>query len=155
MTPENKPIKRHPSMQQFSRDHHFGLLLSWKIRQGIKKNIALERMKAYAIWTFEHQIKPHFDLEEVHLLSLLSEDDALRVQTIKEHRVLEALFNTENFSQDTLSNIEELLDAHIRFEERILFNHLQQIATPEELARIEEKHHEAIFKDDWQDEFWT
>lgn len=155
MTQKNQPIKRHPSMQQFSRDHHFGLLLSWKIRQGIQKNIALERMRDYAVWAFEYQIKPHFELEEQYLLPLLTEEDALRVQTIEEHRALENLFHTKDFSQDTLSDIEALLDAHIRFEERVLFNHLQQIATPEELAKIEAIHHDTILKDDWQDEFWA
>lgn len=142
-------------MQQFSRDHHFGLLLSWKIRQGIKKNIELQRIWAYAIWVFEQQIQPHFALEEQLLLPLLSEDDAMRQRTIDEHRALEKLFRTENFSKSTLTDIETLLDAHIRFEERVLFNHLQQIATAEKLKEIEEVHKEGFAEADWEDAFWV
>ena len=37
-------------------------------------------------------------------------------------------------SYDTLKSIGELLDAHIRFEERILFNEIQAVATPEPVS---------------------
>ena len=33
------PIKRTSSLISYSKEHHFGLLLVWKIRQGIKREI--------------------------------------------------------------------------------------------------------------------
>ena len=41
-----KPLKRHAGLVELSRDHHHGLLLSWKIRQGLKKEIEPEAGKA-------------------------------------------------------------------------------------------------------------
>ena len=35
-----KPQKRHKALQPLSREHHHGLLLSWKIRTGFSKDIA-------------------------------------------------------------------------------------------------------------------
>jgi len=31
----NQPIKRHVALQPVSREHHYGLLLSWKIRDSL------------------------------------------------------------------------------------------------------------------------
>lgn len=41
----SQPIKRHPSLQPLSREHHYGLLLSWKIREGFKREVPPERIK--------------------------------------------------------------------------------------------------------------
>lgn len=41
----SKSIKRTKALQPLSRDHHHGLLLCWKIRQGIKLNVEPERIK--------------------------------------------------------------------------------------------------------------
>jgi len=41
----SNPIKRNEALKPLSRDHHHGLLLCWKIRQGIKLNIEPERIK--------------------------------------------------------------------------------------------------------------
>lgn len=42
-----KPIKRHTALKPLSREHHHGLLLSWKIREGLKRNIEIPRIKKY------------------------------------------------------------------------------------------------------------
>lgn len=41
------PIKRHQAIVSFSKDHHFGLLLIWKIRQGLNKAVNPERISNY------------------------------------------------------------------------------------------------------------
>lgn len=35
-------MKRNENLVPLSRDHHFGLLCCWKIRQGIKKEVSQE-----------------------------------------------------------------------------------------------------------------
>jgi len=64
-----KPIKRHESIQPLSRDHHHGLLLSWKIRSGISKGVDINRIKKYADWFYTNHIKPHFGIEEKYALT--------------------------------------------------------------------------------------
>ncbi len=153
MNAKSKPQKRHPSLQQFSREHHFGLLLCWKIREGFRRNIELERMKKYTDWFFQTHLKSHFEAEEEFMFSLLPDDDKLKKRALKEHRKLERLFHDTIDVNRSLSLIEEQLDEHIRFEERILFNEIQKIATEEQLQKIEEMHQEPLI-DEWEDEFW-
>lgn len=153
MNTKPKPIKRHESIKQFSREHHFGLLLCWKIRTGLKKEISLERIKNYTDWFFENQLKPHFLAEEKYIFSILPEDHKLIKRALSEHRKLERLFNDDKDIYKSLNQIEEKLDEHIRFEERILFNEIQEVATEAQLQKIAEIHTE-LPKDEWKDAFW-
>ena len=152
MTP--KPLKRHKALQPLSRDHHHGLLLSWKIRSGFSKKIEPERIKTYADWFFETHLIPHFKLEEKYVFTLLDADNDLVKQALAEHRRLIRLFKTEDDIEKSLSKIEEELELHIRFEERILFPQIQKVATEVELALIAEIHHDENFVDKVDDEFW-
>ena len=148
-----KPLKRHKALQPLSREHHHGLLLSWKIRAGFNKNIEAERMKVYADWFFENHLVPHFELEEQHIFTILDEDNELVKRALSEHRRIKRLFADEDV-KSALSKIEEVLDQHIRFEERILFPEIQKSATEEQLEVIEKIHHETGFIDKLDDEFW-
>lgn len=149
-----KPLKRHKALQPLSREHHHGLLLSWKIRTGFSKNIEIERIKTYADWFFNNELIPHFELEEAHIFPLLKADNELVKRALAEHRRLKRLFNDEKDVERSLHKIEEELEQHIRFEERILFPEIQKTATKAQLALIEEIHHEEGFVDNVSDEFW-
>jgi len=39
---KTNPIKRNEAIAELSRDHHFALLLVWKIREGLKKAVKPE-----------------------------------------------------------------------------------------------------------------
>lgn len=149
-----KPLKRHKALQPLSRDHHHGLLLSWKIRTGFSKNIEAKRIKAYADWFFKNHLIPHFELEEAHIFPLLSADHDLVKRALAEHRRLKRLFSDKEDVKKTLHKIEEELEQHIRFEERILFPEIQKVATEDELALIENIHKDHGFVDNLDDEFW-
>lgn len=150
----NKPIKRHQALKPISRDHHFGLLLCWKIRQGFLKNIELDRIKKYTDWFYNVHLKEHFDLEEKYIFSILSPNDKLVKRALAEHRRLARLFEDETNILKSLNLIEEELDLHIRFEERVVFKAVQEIASEEQLQLIEGVHqHKEL--DDWDDEFWN
>lgn len=151
---KSKPLKRHKALQPFSREHHHGLLLSWKIRNGFSKNIEIERIKTYADWFFENELIPHFELEEAHIFPLLDADNELIKRALAEHRRLKRLFNDDKDVEKSLHKIEEELEQHIRFEERILFPEIQKSATEEQLALIEDIHSDERFVDNTTDEFW-
>lgn len=152
---KKKPIKRHEALKPLSREHHHGLLLCWKIRQGIKLEVDHARMKNYTDWFKKQYLYPHFEAEEEFVFPVLGEENQHVKKALAEHRRLRRLFDQDSEVIKALSLIEEELDAHIRFEERVLFNEVQQIATPEEFDEIEDKHHGIAFSDDdWQDHFW-
>lgn len=149
-----KPLKRHKALQPLSREHHHGLLLSWKIRSGFSKNVETKRIKTYADWFFENHLIPHFKLEETHIFTILDEDHELVKRALADHRRLKRLFTNDEDATKNLHKIEEELEQHIRFEERSLFPEIQKAATEEQLALIAEIHHEDGFVDNVEDEFW-
>lgn len=149
-----KPIKRDKVIQPFSRDHHHSLLLCWKIKTGIAKGISFERIKAYCDWFFVTHIHPHFAIEEEHLFPVLGNDHKLVKKALAEHRRLTRLFEDNSQLEKSISLIEEELASHVRFEERVLFNKIQEEASPEQLAHIAEVHKDEEFKENTQDQFW-
>lgn len=149
-----KPIKRNESIKPFSREHHQGLLLCWKIRTGIKKEIPAERIKKYINWFYEAQLKPHFEAEESLVFPILPADNELVLKAIKEHRQLQELVEETENLELTISNFHKILEGHIRFEERSLFALIQENATPEQLAHIDEFHNEVHFEENLSDPFW-
>ena len=75
-------------------------------------------------------------------------------RALAEHRRLTRLFNdTENMVK-SLSLIEEELDTHIRFEERILFNEIEKKASENQLTEIERIEDTGETESGWEDEFW-
>lgn len=149
-----KPIKRNRDLQALSRDHHHSLLLCWKIRTGFSKGVAADRIKHYIDWFFEHHIRPHFEMEEKHLFPILGNDNELVKKALEEHRRLGRLFNDTKDIPKSLSLIEEELEKHIRFEERILFNEIQKVASEAQLQLISKLHTDEKFSDNTDDEFW-
>ncbi len=149
-----EPIKREDALKALSRDHHHGLLLCWKIRQGIKRNIATERIKRYVDWFWNNHLRQHFEIEEKLLFPILGNQNELVKQTLAEHRRLKRLFENGNDIHKSISLIEEELEKHIRFEERVLFNEIQKVATKEQLQQIQLYHSDSKFADNLTDPFW-
>lgn len=149
-----KPIKRHIALQPTSREHHHGLLLAWKIREGLRLNRSTTRIKAYVNWFWENHLIPHFAFEEEYIFSILGTAHPHVIQALDEHGRLRTLFSAAKADEAYLRTIEKELTAHIRFEERILFNEIQNIASPAQLELIQEAH-TFIETGDWEDEFWT
>lgn len=148
------PLKRHPALQHLSHDHHHGLLLCWKIRQGFKLEVQPDRMKDYSEWFWNHHLEVHFREEEEFLFPILPAGNPLIKQAQTDHRRLKKLFtNWENIEKN-LGQIEEELERHIRFEERMLFPLIQEKASIEQLEAIGQKENQEKFQDNDSDLFW-
>ena len=150
----NAPIKRTETLKSFSREHHHGLLLCWKIRTGIKKNIEAARIKKYADWFYRSHLLPHFQMEERFVFTILGKENELVKKAIAEHRRISQLFDDTTEMSKNLSLIADELESHIRFEERILFNEIQKNATAEQLQLIQLNHSDEKFADNISDMFW-
>lgn len=81
----SNPIKRNEALKPLSRDHHHGLLLCWKIRRGIKRNIAPERIKKYLDWFWKNYLKPYFETEVQYVFPVLGSENELVKQALAEH----------------------------------------------------------------------
>lgn len=153
------PIKRHPAIVEYSKDHHFGLLLVWKIRQGVKNKIEKERIGKYVKMYFQYDLKAHFDEEEKFLLPLLPRTNKLRVKLEEEHTELKQYITAivkGTFGYETLDKFTNLLESHIRFEEREFFQHLQKVVDLDTVYFTEKKenHNQKDLDENWKDKFW-
>jgi hemerythrin-like domain-containing protein len=136
-------MKRGPGLIQLSREHHLALVLA-KRMQRIDAGTAgdIHGFVAAARKTFAEEIDPHFQTEEAVLLPALkvANEHELVSRTVSEHANLRALIRDMNH-QDvaSLQRFGDALEAHVRFEERILFPAAEAVLTPEVLAAVQ--HH--------------
>lgn len=153
MGENSTPIKRNESLKNLSRDHHYGLLLCWKIRTGLKK-VDHIRIKNYTDHFFKEHLLPHFGLEEKYIFPLLGEESTLVQTAMNDHKKLKQLFQTQENVLESLVQIEIELEKHIRFEERILFKELQRLIPEDELIAALGTVNGQPEEDDWEDKFW-
>ena len=156
---KSKPIKRSPAIVQFSKDHHFALLLIWKIRQGLSFGIQNERISNYINFFFKNYLAEHFKEEEKLLFVHLNKNNALRIIAEQGHTLIKALGGKIKTGSDItlLREFAEKLETHIRFEERMLFAHLQNLLSDDQLTFIKKQmqaKHSTINEDNWDDPFW-
>ncbi len=151
---KNTPLKRHPALHHLSHDHHQGLLVCWKIRQGFKLKIDPVRVKNYCMWFWKNHLQQHFEEEENGIFPVISSGDPLIKQALSEHKRLRKLFGNWEDIEKTLGQIEEGLEKHIRFEERVLFPIIQKKATKEQLDAISKYGKKEKFTDNNNDPFW-
>ena len=156
---KNKPIRRNEHIKKLSKDHHSGLLFCWKIRQGIKHEVAAERIKKYAGYFWSNHLAPHFEEEEVILFSPLN--DELVQRAIDDHKQIkhqldELLDGSAGEAKNGLMHLANLIDDHIRYEERKLFPHLEKVLSEKQLEEIGRKldSQPSPLTDDFEDQFW-
>lgn len=149
-----QPIRRHRSLRPLSREHHDGLLLCWKIRRALQRDIEIDRVEKYLKHYYLNHLLPHFQAEEELLFPLIGNEHSLVVQALDDHRRLRSLFEMSPYHVPVLTLIEQKLEKHIRFEERVLFREIQEAATPAGLEKIEELHRGIAIEDQWTDRFW-
>lgn len=160
MDEAKKPIKRNLAIVEFSKDHHFALLLVWKIREGLKKSIEHKRISQYVIHFYDTDLILHFDDEEKLLFNKLSFDNPLRIQAESEHKSIKLMVDElrDNSGDNCLlEKFADTLEKHIRFEERKLFNHLQENISDNVLTEIALSVNSRVHEPDgvWNDLFWT
>ncbi|WP_299701420.1 hemerythrin domain-containing protein [uncultured Pontibacter sp.] len=140
MTTATKPLKRDNSLIPLSREHHFGLLFCWKLKQGMANGTSFEIMRQYIQYFWKNILKPHCREEEVILKRLLPKDDVNSIRLHEEHQLIQAIIGLinkqKNLNTSLVATLQQDLTDHIRWEERELFPYLQTVADPEELADV-------------------
>lgn len=151
------PLKRAEAIVPLSRDHHHGLLFAWKLKQGIRYGVAPERMAPYVAYFWQEHLTPHFREEEALLFCHAPESDLVQ-QALREHMEICRLADAGATAAETalLQQLADLVNNHIRFEERVLFPFLEKNLSAETLretgAALDTVHH--VADDTWADVFW-
>ncbi len=136
-------MKRHPSLQPLSRDHHEALLQVQMLRsaaEGSPDDRRVARVRFRDLW--DGWFRDHLDLEERRLSALIpAAGDVGRLR--KEHGDIRSL--AEQFVRGAteagpagalMLRLAERLHDHIRWEERQLFPAIERAAGKEELRRL-------------------
>lgn len=143
-------MKRHPALISLSQDHHQGLLLAQLLKKNAPeyKGLPADRLgkMKYAIEVYKNELDQHFKEEEEIVFPYLKNKDKdideLVCEILSEHDILKSsilsLKDDDNLI-DQMDKIGHLLEAHIRKEERVLFEKIPQVLSEDELKIIKQK----------------
>ncbi|MBI3910875.1 MAG: hemerythrin domain-containing protein [Armatimonadetes bacterium] len=146
-------MKRSAELRGLSEEHHHGLVAARRLRLAAEGKAPLAEAIAWFLDAWRGQIQPHFRAEEEVLLPEFARarapDDPLIVRTLTEHvglrRAVRDLTQAlEDTPQSDLGERQRLLageigralEAHIRFEERILFPAIESALLPAASGRL-------------------
>lgn len=140
---EHAPIERHQALAPLSRDHYVGLVQARHlIRAADDDEIARRKAVAEFVDAWDTEIVQHFRDEERLLSDLM--DKADRERLLDEHERLSnlvsrvrALLHQVDPEAVVLRELGELLERHIRWEERDLFNRIQERVNLAQLAELQ------------------
>lgn len=125
-------MRRHPALHPLSRDHHDILLHARRLRgedPRVKVDTAIDRFLRYHDAVLVH----HFNEEEEALLRHLPADLGMRL--VAEHNDLRR--RAAGLRMDgQAAALGEALRAYVRYEEDVLFQHLQATLDEDALARL-------------------
>lgn len=129
-------MKRHADLLQLSREHHSALKLARLARfaSDAGNPEAIAQAAQTITSKFAEKIEAHFLAEEKGVLPALLAHGATDLvnRTLDEHKILRAL-NQQLQQPDgaTLARFGQMLYDHVRFEERELFERVQELLYPE------------------------
>jgi len=156
-------MKRHQSLETLSFEHHDALVVALRLKKGLAKNASLQTMADYALSLYRHHLIHHFDQEEQTLVEPLKPHKEARLlvqRMLNEHKRFAGLAGKlkadEKEKKAALKEFAELLNDHVRFEERELFTAAENLLSAEQLASISvylHRAHVAIDKN-WPVAFW-
>lgn len=143
-------MKRDKNLAPLSRDHHHGLITANMLKaDGSKEKepeIGLPEKADLAQSFWDTDLIFHFRNEETILYPFAKGKDELLDKMLErmlaEHASMKAMVENLGEAGDFEKVIDALgrkLEAHIRFEERELFEKIQEVFTPEELSALEGK----------------
>jgi len=129
-------MKRHPDLLQLSREHYGALKLARDARRAAASGDASEiaALAQRVVQIFPVELDPHFCVEEQGILVLLAQagQHVLVARTLADHaelrRLAQALATPD---ADSLLRFADLLGAHVRFEEREVFEVAQAVRAPD------------------------
>lgn len=148
MDEKRKPLKRHEALQPLSRHHMIALHLSLKMRRAgtVKSKLTIQELilEADEFWNPEGLV--HFREEEEILLTAFAQHASVDIPEIHdmliEHVQIRALFDTilktdePSLELDAIHELGEMLEKHVRKEERIIFPMIEKALPEDKLQEV-------------------
>lgn len=149
-------MKRDSNLVPFSHDHHHGLVFCRRLKKS--RNADRRTIERFVSEFWEVHLKRHFEEEERVLSDWKDQIPAIH-RMLEEHQWMVAHISLAEVGDeafyDHVDRLAEYIERHIRFEEKELFEDLQNSLSHEVLSKIgrvlesrEGKGH------DFQPQFW-
>ena len=125
-------MKRHDNLQPLSRQHHHELMACLLLKKGIQKEADLPVMQAFTRQFWNNDLAAHVKAEENTLIPLLMATPSLKHYAVvlhNDHELIETIFERSQdgyLSYRMLELFADTVEEHIRFEERVVFNVMQE-----------------------------
>ncbi len=134
-------MKRVSELHGLSVDHHHGLVLARKAKQASNSE---DKLLVSAVWEevekmFSSNLEPHFQIEETLIMPNLKQkgNENLFRRFYDDHERLRKFIKPgSKKTAKALQSFGEILEKHIRFEERELFEVAQKYLSQETLNSI-------------------
>jgi len=130
-------MKRSQALVPLGHDHHRALEAALRLRRATAETLAEDLSYFREFWV-GHAQRRHFEIEEELLLPAITGDegwDAMADRVRREHGQIREWADTAA-SVDHAHALGALLNDHVRFEERELFELLESRLEPDELAHL-------------------
>lgn len=119
----------------------------------------MDRISAYILHFYYEHLEKHFEEEEAAVFTLLHPENPDRKEAELHHRLIREMI--DNFKKGnhlfplSIKYFAEILELHIRYEERILFNIIEKEAEPTLLRSAGTLLTGHVNHNiDWHDQFW-
>ncbi|MRH43508.1 hemerythrin domain-containing protein [Aquibacillus halophilus] len=137
-------MERHESLYPLSHHHHHALFLALSLRKvGTEKSkLSVDEMKKELQLFWEPNGQQHFRDEEEILLPAYAQNEsidhpeitAMLLEHVKIRSLINQILNQTEELEPMMHELGQLLDIHIRREERVIFPMIEQ-ALPEDVLK--------------------
>jgi hypothetical protein len=135
-------VKRHPALEQLSRDHHQALVVAQRLKRASDATGTSARAGFVKYW--EAEGRAHFREEEEILLpgcaGFVNPDEPIVAKVLTDHVRIRHFADTvqgvDRPGLDVLHDLGTQLEQHVRREERELFPLIEQSLPEAELDRL-------------------
>lgn len=135
-------MKRIDELRALSDDHHTALVLARRCQKAAQgsSSLSVETVWQDVLTAFSGQLEPHFQIEESFLLPALDglEEFELTARIRDDHARLRTLRDTTPITENLVEEFGRLLESHVRFEEREVFETTQDRLPEAALRAISE-----------------
>ena len=150
-------MKRAVALQPLSHQHHNSLMACLLISKGISKRANPDIISDFITRLYKEDLQPHFKKEEEIVFPALK-SQAMKTLLQREHDTISILAQriTNVHDYALMETFHKLLEQHVRFEERVVFNNVQEQAGEDVLHKMEEGLKDSVARkcSDYPHKFW-
>lgn len=136
------------------------LQFCWHIRVGLFRKIEPVKIRQYAGFFYRTYLDEHLCAQEQLMMGCTGISETVVKKALTYHRRLRRLFESNSDPCQTLSKIEDVLEQHVRFEQKVLFTaiYVEYVQTGRDTSKLVRQFYAPSLQkklNTWADRYWT